>query len=404
MWTLLQEEDARLLSVFYYLRREIRRRTEAETSLRHSRDEIEDLYNHAPCGYHSLDADGVFVRINDTELDWLGYMREELLGRMKFVELLAPASRQVFAEHFPRFKETGRISNVDFTLLRKDGSELQVSLSATAVRDADGNYLLSRSTMFDVAERQRAEQSIAELNRELVRHATELEQVNRELESFSYSVSHDLRSPLRAIDGFSRMLEEDHAPQLDAEVRRLLAVVRDNARSMSRLIDDLLAFSRLGRAPLSLAVVDMQALARQAFEKTLPDDASVSPRLYLDELPPAEGDAALLQQVWLNLLSNAVKFSRDRERPEVRVGGRVDGDEKIYQVGDNGAGFDMRYYHKLFGVFQRLHRQEEFDGTGLGLAIVHRVITRHGGRVWAESRLGEGATFYFSLPIREMSL
>jgi PAS domain S-box-containing protein len=390
-----------LLIVFYHLRREIRRRTEVEEALRRNRDEIEDLYNHAPCGYHSLDENGVFVRINDTELSWLGYTRDEVLGRMKFVDLLAPDSVQTFVENFPLFKATGAISNVDFTLRRKDDSELLVSLSATAVRDTDNNYFMSRSTMFDITERKRAEQRIAELNRDLERHATELEHVNHELESFSYSVSHDLRSPLRAIDGFSRMLEEDHAPQLDAEARRLLAVVRDNSRSMSRLIDDLLAFSRLGRKPIAVAEVDMKALADQALQEVLPVDAPSCPGVVANAMPPGWGDPVLLKQVWTNLLSNAVKFSRQRQEPEIVIGGTTDGDQNIYHVRDNGTGFDMRYYDKLFGVFQRLHRQEEFEGTGVGLAIVHRVITRHGGRVWAESELDRGATFFFSLPNRE---
>lgn len=389
---------ALLLVAFDYLRREVIRRAQAEAGLRRNRDEIEDLYNNAPCGYHSLDTNGVFVRINDTELSWLGYTRQELLGRKKFTDLLAPDSLETFARNFPRFKESGRIDDVEFTLQRKDGSELLVSLSATALRDADGSFLASRSTMFDIAERKRAEQRIAELNRDLERHASILEQSNRELESFSYSVSHDLRSPLRAIDGFSRLLEEDYGDRLDAEGRRLLAVVRSNSRAMAHLIDDLLAFSRLGRKPITISSVDMQELAMQCFEEVLPTNGTPRPQLVTQPMPAGRGDAMLLKQVWMNLMSNAVKFSSRREGPEIEIGGRIDGDENVYFVRDNGAGFDMRYYDKLFGVFQRLHRQEEFAGTGVGLAIVHRIVTRHGGRVWAESELGGGAIFYFSLP------
>lgn len=388
---------ALLLIIFAYLRTEIRRRAEVEAALRRNHDQIEDLYNHAPCGYHSLNADGVFVRINDTELDWLGYSRDEIVGRKRFVDLLTPESVGTFRSSFPRFKETGAISDLEFAVRRKDGSVLDVSLSATAIRDAAGAYLMSRSTMFDISARKDAERRIAGLNRDLERHARELEHTNRELESFSYSVSHDLRSPLRAIDGFSRILEEDHVARLDAEGLRLLSVIRECSQAMGRLIDDLLAFSRLGRKPLSATTVDMEALVAEVLGEVLPSGAP-RPEITTHPLPAAWGDAALLRQVWLNLLANAIKFSSKRELPELEVGGHSQGGENIYHVRDNGVGFDMRYYEKLFGVFQRLHREAEFPGTGVGLAIVQRVVARHGGRAWAEGVPEQGATFYFSLP------
>ena len=214
-----------------------------------------------------------------------------------------------------------------------------------------------------------------------------------ELESFSYSVSHDLRAPLRAVDGYARMLEEDYGATLDAEARRLLGVVRGNARRMGQLIDDLLAFSRLGRQAATIAPVDMMRLAREAAE-----ELKGSRTLELGALPQAKGDAALLRQVWLNFVGNALKYSSKKPDARVEIGGREEARENVYWVRDNGAGFDMRYADKLFGVFQRLHRAEEFEGTGIGLAIVQRIVTRHGGRVWAEGRPGEGACFYFSLP------
>lgn len=230
-------------------------------------------------------------------------------------------------------------------------------------------------------------------------HAAELESRVRErtaeLESFSYSVSHDLRAPLRAIDGYARMLDEDYAGRLDAEAQRLIGVVRANARRMGQLIDDLLAFSRLGRQELSRARVDMTTLAREVAGELRPTSAA---SVQVDELPPVQADAALVRQVWLNLIGNALKYSAKTARPCVEVGGREEGIEACYWVRDNGVGFDMRYADKLFGVFQRLHRADEFEGTGVGLAIVQRIVARHGGRVWAESRPGEGAAFYFCLP------
>jgi light-regulated signal transduction histidine kinase (bacteriophytochrome) len=225
----------------------------------------------------------------------------------------------------------------------------------------------------------------------------QLESANKELESFSYSVSHDLRSPLRAIDGFSRILEEDHDDKLSDEGRRLLGVIRDNSRKMGQLIDDLLEFSRLGRKELSTSTIDMKRLAEVMIGE-LQTSSERPPKLEVGALPPARGDAVLVKQAWANLLGNAIKFSSKREQPVIEVSGHENGAECVYCVKDNGAGFDMQYYQKLFGVFQRLHRTEEFAGTGVGLAIVQRVIARHGGRVWAEGKVGEGAAFYFSLP------
>ena len=247
--------------------------------------------------------------------------------------------------------------------------------------------------------RKQAEDRIISLNTELERHAAQLELANKELESFSYSVSHDLRTPLRAIDGFSRMLEEDYDERLDDEGRRLIGVVRQNSQKMGRLIDDLLAFSRLGKKQLAVSAIDMAKMAREVFGELAPDGHHII--FKLDSLPPAQGDPVLVRQAWVNLLSNAIKFSGTRKQPEIEVRGYADDVLNVYGVKDNGVGFDASYYDKLFGVFQRLHSDEEFPGTGVGLAIVQRVVARHDGRVWAESKIGEGATFCFSLPKEE---
>jgi signal transduction histidine kinase len=235
-----------------------------------------------------------------------------------------------------------------------------------------------------------------ELERRVAVRTAELAAANRELEAFSYSVSHDLRAPLRAVDGYARMLEEDYGGRLDEEGRRLLGVVRSSSRQMGQLIDDLLAFSRLGRQAPAKRPVDMTHLAREAVRELTCDSGGHA--IDISPLPATSADPALLRQVWLNLVGNALKYSAGRDAARVEIGGRKDGSESVYWVRDNGVGFDMRYADKLFRVFQRLHRAEEFPGTGVGLAIVERVVTRHGGRVWAEAELGMGAAFYFALP------
>lgn len=254
----------------------------------------------------------------------------------------------------------------------------------------------------EVVARQQAEQEVRRLNEELeqrvVERTAQLEAANKELEAFSYSVSHDLRAPLRAIDGYTRILVEDYQTSLDAEGRRVCAVVRNETRRMGQLIDDLLAFSRLSRAAMQPAPIDMERLVRAVFDELAAPADKARIDLRVDPLPPAMGDPALIRQVWLNLLSNAVKFSSKRERALIRISGKQSGGETVYSVHDDGAGFDMEYVDKLFGVFQRLHSEREFEGTGVGLAIVQRVIHRHGGRVWAEGQVDQGATFYFTLP------
>jgi PAS domain S-box-containing protein len=227
----------------------------------------------------------------------------------------------------------------------------------------------------------------------------ELEAANGELEAFSYSVSHDLRAPLRAIEGFAEVVLMDHGEQLDPEEQRLLGAVRANARRMSKLIDDLLTFSRTGRSELGRTRMDMRAIVQDAIDEVASDPrARAKIDFRLESLPETDGDASLIRQVWLNLLSNAVKFSARAGHPVIEVGGTPKGNFVVYHVRDNGAGFDPQFADKLFGVFQRLHDRDEFEGTGIGLALVKRIAERHGGQIWAEGEPDKGATLSFSLP------
>ncbi|MEC5386471.1 ATP-binding protein [Uliginosibacterium sp. H3] len=277
-----------------------------------------------------------------------------------------------------------------------------VTLRAVASIDDNGKAMEWIGSISDIHDRRTAEEMARTLNRELEQRVTQrtaqLEEANRELESFSYSVSHDLRSPVRAVTGFSKILAQDASSTLSAEGLRLLGIIQSEAARMGALIDDLLTFSRLGRKAIQPTVLDMHGLAESTFSTLAAQHQGPVAELLLGTLPEVEGDRSLIAQVWSNLLSNALKFSAKRERPLIEIGSISEDDDYVFFVRDNGAGFDPRYKAKLFGVFQRLHDASDFAGTGVGLALVHRIITRHGGRVWADSVLDQGATFYFTLP------
>lgn len=265
-------------------------------------------------------------------------------------------------------------------------------------REGSHRLLLEQHLRDAAVEARTAAAALAEANSRLEISNTGLETANRELEAFSYTVSHDLRAPLRSIDGFSRILLEEHASELSSSAARYLARVRNGAQQMGTLIDDLLAFSRLGRLPLKMHAVDLTALTQQIAEQLKDQNPDRNIEFVIDPLPPPMGDLATLRQVMTNLLTNAVKFTRTRDAARIHVGAVASNGEQRYFVRDNGVGFSMEYADKLFGVFQRLHRADEFEGTGVGLAIVQRIVHRHDGRVWAEGRPDEGATFWFTLP------
>jgi len=303
--------------------------------------------------------------------------------------------------------DSGEPGEAEFRVLWPDGSLHWVAGRWRVFNDEAARPLQLTGVNIEITARKQAEAALRErdriltaVNDALKKQAVALAQANKELEGFSYSVSHDLRAPLRTIDAFSRILEEDHALHLDAEASRCLTIVRKAAGQAGELIDDLLEFSRLGRQDVSFHVVKMTGLAREAADELILTQNGRQIGLIVGDLPPCQGDLRLLKLVWHNLLSNAFKYTNRKNECRIEVGWMRDDanpEAVTYYVKDDGVGFDMKYSHKLFGVFQRLHRKEEFEGTGVGLANVQRIVQRHGGRVWAEGKVNGGATFYFSL-------
>jgi PAS domain S-box-containing protein len=371
----------------------------AETELREANRFLDSLIENLPLMVAVKDAVTLkYVRVNRAAEQLLGYPREALIGR-DAGELMSPAQAKEVTAHDRKTLAHGKLVEIREQHIDTDRNGARIlHVMKMPLADGEGKAQFLLTISVDVTERKLAEQAIQELNFALHTKAEQLTTTNRELESFSYSVSHDLRAPLRAIDGFALMLEEDHAPHLDAEARRYLSVIRDNSRRMGELIDDLLSFSRLGRLPVATQEIDIESLVHEVVDEALTVPLDPVPRVEIGRLPPARGDRALLRQVWTNLISNAIKYSSKNTMPRIEVTGERSVAENWYSVSDNGVGFNMQYADKLFGVFQRLHHADEFGGTGVGLAIVHRVVTRHGGRVWAEGKVDEGAVFSFTLP------
>jgi PAS domain S-box-containing protein len=326
-----------------------------------------------------------------------GYRAEEIIGRHFSRFYPEEAVREGLPEAMLRIAAVQGRSADEGWRIRKDGTRFWASVVIAAIRTPDGRLVGFVKITRDQTERRKVEDQNQKLNQVLQERAAELEAVNQELEAFSYSVSHDLRAPLRHVDGFVDLLARHSAAKLDEKEQRYLRIVSDSARQMGALIDDLLVFSRMGRSEMRFAPVSMDALVREAIESFAPETKDRRIEWKIAPLPPALGDLSMLRQVWLNLIGNAIKYTRTRPEAVIEIGSRMEGDEQVYFVRDNGVGFDMRYVDKLFGVFHRLHRADEFEGTGIGLANVRRIVTRHRGRTWAEGEADRGATFYFAL-------
>lgn len=378
-------------------------RKQGEAELKQSEERFRRAVVNAPFPIMIHAEDGRVLQLSNAWCEISEYSPAELGTIEEWCERAYGVRRTLLVEEIEQlYGLTSRKDEGDYEIRVKGGTQRIWQFSSAPLGILSDGRRAVISMALDVTDRRLAEAQVRELNDELearvAKRTAELEASNQELEAFSYSVSHDLRAPLRAVDSFSRMVMEDYGPVLEGEGRRQLEVVRSEAQRMGRLIDDLLRFSRIGRQSMSLDSFDSESMVQGVFAELKALTQAQNVQLVLEALPSGYGDKSLLRQVWVNLISNAIKFSAVRNDPRIEVGAESQAGETIFRVRDNGGGFDPRFSEKLFKVFQRLHSEDEFEGTGVGLALVHRIISRHGGRVWAESALGEGACFFFSLP------
>jgi len=382
--------------------RDITERKRAEEALRLANAYNRSLIEASLDPLVTIGPDGKVTDVNTATERVTGYSRKELIGT-DFMDYFSEPEKA--KSGYQQVFRDGVVQDYALEIRHKDGHLTPVLYNASVYQDESGQVIGVFAAARDITERKRAEEEVRTLNAELeqrvVERTAQLEAANKELEAFSYSVSHDLRAPLRAIDGFSRVILEDYFDKLDDEGKRVTNIIRKNTQKMAQLIDDLLVFSRLGRQEIRISGIKMEKLVKDVFDEHALAVPERKIQFDIRELPSAKGDQALIRQVLTNLLSNSIKFTRSKETARIEVGCRREGNENIYYIKDNGVGFDMQYGDKLFGVFQRLHSSQEFEGTGVGLAIVQRIIHRHGGRVWAEGKVNEGATLYFTLPREE---
>jgi PAS domain S-box-containing protein len=374
------------------------RRAEAEQ--RRTEQRFRLMVETAQEGIWMIDPQNRTTYANRFLAEMFGYTADEMLGK-HIDAFLDDEGRRIAARNL-ELRRQGVASVHDFKFIHRDGRTLWTMMSSSPMHDEEGRYVGALAMVADVTRRRAAEEQVRQLNADLERRIAErtaqLEFSNRELEAFAYSVAHDLRAPLRSISNFTLALTEDCADRLDATGLDYLQRIRASGQRMSELIDGILALSRVNRTEFVEAEVNLSALARSISEQLQRWQPERSVRFSLQEGLVDHGDAQLLRLVLENLLGNAWKFTRERPVAEIDFGVLPgEGPRRVYFVRDNGAGFDMEYQQKLFGVFQRLHTQQEFEGNGVGLATVQRIIRRHGGRVWGEGRVDQGATFYFTL-------
>lgn len=376
----------------------------AEDTLRIEEKRLRNIIESLPQLFWTCRYDGPCDYLSTQWIDYTGIPESEQLG-YGWLEQLHPDDQERTIAEWNKKVKSCEIFDIEFRIRRKDGEYHWFQTRAVPLRNTENNITKWLGANTDIDSIRKAEAQLINYNKDLeqsvIKRTEQLEMANKELEAFSYSVSHDLRSPLRSVHGFSNILMQDYGKELDDEGRRICGIISSSAVQMSQLIDDLLNFSRIGRTSMNPTQLDMGSIAASVISelKTMPENNKV--KFTLPKLLNAWGDSNLMKHVWKNLLANAVKYSSKAEIPKIIIKSCREGDTIIYSVRDNGVGFDMGYVDKLFGVFQRLHSEAEFEGNGVGLAIVQRIVMKHGGRVWAEGKVGKGAVFHFTLPHKE---
>jgi PAS domain S-box-containing protein len=389
---LLHDENVKAL-VFNF--RDVTEQKAAEEKLIKSEKQFRSTLDNMMEGAQIIDFNWRYIYVNDAFTRHAKYSKEELLGYTVMEKFPGIEQTEIFKIYQRCFNERVPI-HLENEFIFPDGSPGWFELSFQPVEE--GIFILS----VDITERKQAEQKIIKLNTELeervIRRTEQLKKTNEELEAFSYSVSHDLRAPLRAIIGFTAILEEDYSSKLDVEAMRLTGVIKNNTLKMSNLIDDLLAFSRISRHNIEKTMIDTNEMVQQIITELEKKNETGAIDWVVHSLSNVKGDINTIRQVWINLISNAVKYSANKSQPRIEIRSYFQKDQIVFLIKDNGAGFDNKYAGKLFRVFQRLHSNNEFEGTGVGLAIVEKIVSKHGGKVWAEGEIGKGASFYFSIP------
>jgi PAS domain S-box-containing protein len=380
--------------------RDITERKRLEATLQESEEKFRTMANSIPQLAWIARTDGYILWFNQRWYEYTGTTPEQVEG-WDWQRVYEPAVLPIIIEKWRGAIEAGQPFEMEFPLRGANGNSRIFLTRVQPLKDSTGKVLQWFGTNTDVDELKQAEEKIQQANNELeqrvIIRTAELEAANKEMEAFSYSVSHDLRAPLRAVNGFAGIVLNDFGPQMPADAQRYLERIRNGAQRMGELIDDLLAFSRLSRQSMRRGVVDSVKLVQNVLDESVSQREGRQIDIRMGELPACHGDAALLRQVWVNLISNAVKYTGGREAAVIEIGCERENNENVFFVRDNGTGFNMQYADKLFGVFQRLHRAEEFEGTGVGLAITQRIVHRHGGRIWADAAEGRGATFRFTV-------
>jgi len=381
------------------LKMQIKERENATILLRNSEERFQLLFNEAPLGYQSLDINGYIINVNQKWLNTLGYSRQEVIGKW-FGDFLSPDSQEGFRQRFPIFKADGKIHS-EFEMVHKSGKILFIAFDGRIAFNLNREFKQTHCILQDITDRKQAEEEIKLLNAELeqrVKQRTlQLENSNKELDAFAYSVSHNLRSPLRGIDGWSLALLEDYNHLLDEQGRTYLFRVRNEAQQMANLIDDLLKLSRVTSVELKQENVDLTVLVQTIANQFTLANPKRKFEFIIEPGIVVQGDISMLQIVLTNLLDNACKYTGPKPFARIEFGKLEIEGKQTFFIRDNGVGFNPDNAKKIFGAFQRMHKPSEFPGSGIGLATVHRIISRHGGRIWAESKPGEGATFYFTI-------